>query len=143
MNTETVVIPHPGNLWHVENLASIPLLRAQGFTGPDASLAISLGEYGMAWRLLPDGEWLFVYSHPTIRGAFDRASIRPLDPKVEWDWVDWAEFLSYFGMEEAEWLALPFPRQVEDLFRYYGAENVFGGSYWEGFKIAGIESDDE
>lgn len=143
MNTDTVVIPHPGNLWHVENLASIPLLRAQGFIGPDASLAISLGEYGMAWRLLPDGEWLFVHSHPTIPGAFDRTSMKPCDPRKEWDWVDWAEFLSYFGMGEAEWLALPFPEQAGDLFRYYGAENVFGSSYWEGFKIAGIESDGE
>lgn len=143
MNAETVVIPHPDMPAHVENLASIPLLRAQGFEGLDASLAISLGEYGLAWRLLPDGEWLFIYSHPMIRGAFDRASLKPCDPRREWDWVDWAEFLSYFGMEEADWMGQPFPLQVQDLFRYYGAENVFGGSYWEGFTIAGIESEDE
>jgi len=36
------------------------------------------------------------------------------------------------GMDESEWMELPLPYQVSDLIGYFGAENIFGGTYWEG-----------
>lgn len=134
------MIPVPDNPQHVDNLKSLALLKEQGFQGVDKSLAISLGEYNLAWRELPTGEFLFIYRILGRSDArYDRAVIKPTDPKVEWDWVDWGELLSYLGDEEEDWMKLPFPRQVADIHNYYGFENTFGSSYWEGFAIEGIE----
>jgi hypothetical protein len=135
---KTIEIPVPNNPHHVNNLASVALLEAQGWEGSDRSLAISLGEYGLAWRDLGNGEFLFIYSHPSIRGRFDRSSIGPVDPFKEWDWVDFEQVLKSIGMEREEWAALPLPVQVADLVNHFGVENIFGSSYWEGFEIAGI-----
>lgn len=131
-------IPFTDNPEHVANLSSVALLEAQGFEGGDASLEISLADYGLVWRQLPNREWLFVYRHPSIPGAFDRAPVRERDPRKEWDWVDWDSFLDHNGVEMADWIESTFPRQVADLVAYYGTENVFGTSYWEGFRIEGI-----
>lgn len=73
-------IPHPDNLEHTENLSSIALLEAQGFEGPDASLEISLFEYGIAWRVM-ETETLFIYAikwegMDDEATRFDRASLK-------------------------------------------------------------------
>jgi hypothetical protein len=136
---QSIVIPHADNPCHVANLSSISLLKAQGFKGPDASLAESLFELGFAWRELPTGQLLCIYQ---IRGSseqsrFDRAELElNLDVQREWNWVNWPSLLSYVGMEESEWLALPLPVKISDLFSYYGSEEIFGTSYWEGFSIS-------
>jgi hypothetical protein len=124
-------------------MASIALLKAQGYVGADVSLAISLGEYGLAWKELPDGEFIFIHRHPTMRGRFDRTSMRPVDPEKEWSWADWGEMLSHLGMDSlGEFKGQPFPQQVYDMVNYYGVENVFGSSYWEGFTVEGAEEED-
>lgn len=138
MQTE-IPIPHPDNPQHVENLASLALLEAQGFGGLDVSLDISLGEYGIAWRTIGD-EVLFVYAHPSIPGKFDRSVLRlNIDPFREWDWAMRPEFFAYLGIPRDEWAKEPFPHQVCDLARYYGPEEIFGTSYWIGFDIEGVE----
>ncbi len=126
---------------HVERLNSLALLKEQGFTGPDVTLSIALGEYGLAWRELPEEkEILFVYRHPSIRDRFDRCSFSiDTDVRKEFNWVTFEDVQNCNGLTAAEWDALPLAQKVYDLVNYYGVENVFGTSYWEGFAIAGIE----
>ena len=136
----TLVIPVPDNPQHVHNLAGIELLEAQGFTGPDRCLATALFEYGLIWHEVGD-EILFVYRHPSLAGRFDRCTFaKSTDPVREWDWAlrgDKAEgFFSYVGQSREEWLALPLPWQVWELFCYHGSEEIFGTSYWEGFTVS-------
>jgi hypothetical protein len=39
------------------------------------------------------------------------------------------------GSIKEDWDALPLPQKIYDLVSYYGFENIFGSSYWEGFQI--------
>jgi hypothetical protein len=132
-------IPIPDNPHHIKNMASIPLLEAQGYKGMDACLATSLFEYGLIWRDIGD-EFIFIYNHPSISGSFDRCSMKKdLNIAKEYDWVDWNNFYKYLGnnsWEEAEkWTKTPLPLKIWDLRNYYGVEEIFGSSYWEGFKV--------
>lgn len=141
------------NIEHVENLNSLEKLEGLEFKGIDASLEISLLEYGMAWKDLGDST-LFIYR---IDGEgenswFDRCIFNnEMDLRKEFDWVEWDSFFDTIGIatyekdEEdiedpinlsfSEWRERGFQQQIFDLFNYYGKENVFGGSYWAGFKI--------
>jgi hypothetical protein len=137
-----MTIPHPDNPQHTDNLASIPLLEAQGWQGADASLEISVFEYDFAWRELeePDehgDDHVFLYriTHRTPP-TFDRLMMRStLDLRKEYDWVDWPSFLSTVGLNAEEWDAQPFAIRIYDLMNVHGYENIFGSSYWEGFTI--------
>jgi len=132
----TASISHPDNPHHVANLASIPLLEAQGFEGPDRCLATSLFEYGLVWRKL-DGEVLFVHNHPTIPHRFDRTTLKSdLDSAKEWNWANLSRVAENVGMSLTEWLAQPIERRVYDMVIYHGVEETFDSSYWEGFEIA-------
>ena len=126
-------IPVADNPQHVHNLASIPLLKEQGFEGPDASLTISLFEYNLVWRDLGT-ETLFIY--PVRPECYDRATIaNDLDVEREYNWVNWDELMSFLGAEKDEWLELPISRKIYDIVNFHGIENVFGTCYWEGFKV--------
>jgi hypothetical protein len=132
-----IAIPHRDNPEHVENLASIPLMEAQGFVGSDNDLATSLFEYGLAWREIDNGQILFVHNHPTMAKRFDRCTFPvDLDVSKEFDWADLAALMEFVGMEFAHWNALPLPHKIADLVSYHDEENVFGSSYWEGFSIS-------
>ncbi len=120
---------------HVGNFASIESMEKQEFVGTDADLATSLFEYHLAWREL-ETEFLFVYG---IDGCerFDRATLaKNIDPLKEWNWVNWEDLRSFTGLTEEQQKELPLPIMVSDLLSYYGFENIFGSSYWEGFKIS-------
>lgn len=133
-------MPHASNPAHADNLRTVRRLEAQGFQGPDASLEESLGQYGIAWRELPD-EFLFVYR---VRGSgknarFDRVKFRKdVDPQREWDWVKWGDVADYVGMPVRELLKEPLPLLIQDLIGYYGTEEIIGTCYWEGFPIRGL-----
>lgn len=138
-----MIIPHPHNPQHTDNLASIPLLEAQGWRGTDASLEESVFSYNFAWRELeaPDkygDDHIFLYRLTDRDGCrFDRVSMASsLDLRKEYDWVNWPSFLSTVGLSSEEWDALPYAQRVYDLVNVYGYENIFGSSYWEGFQIA-------
>lgn len=138
-----MIIPHPDNPQHTDNLASIPLLEAQGWQGTDASLAECVFEYDFAWRELeePDehgDDFVFLY-RITHRDppAFDRVTMSSkLDLCKEYAWIDWEGFLSTIGMNAEEWDVQPFAIRIFDLMNVHGYENIFGSSYWEGFTIA-------
>jgi len=126
---------------HVERLDTITKLEAEGFTGPDASLSISLFEYGAAWRWEGD-ELIFIYGIP--RGyngeykRFDRCTFaRGLNVFREWSWAfDSHSFLEAYGITKEEWAGFPLEQQIYDLFSYFGSLEIMGECYWEGFKIA-------
>lgn len=134
--THRPIVPYPDNPEHVDNLCSFDLLEQQGFAGADTTLAISLYEYGLAWRRI--GERLLVIYR--IRGCgetrswYDRTTLdMALDPAKEWNWVDWVEVEKYAGYDvRREGLV----ETIGALVSYYGAEEVFGTSYWEGFRIS-------
>lgn len=138
-----IEIPVPGNPQHTHNLASLALLAAQGFRGPDCSLEISLSEYGMAWRELED-EILFIFCfyRDTVKSdRFERTTFKKdLDVLKEFNWVSWTDFTNAHGIVLAEWLKLPLEIKIYDLFNYYGFENIFGGVYWDGFEILDNEN---
>lgn len=129
---------------NTEDLNTIDKLEKAGFEGPDACLMISLFEYGLAWKKDGD-EILFIYGIKTgdkgnyIR--FDRRMLTlPCNPEKEWNWIDdWGGVSSYMG---AIILAAPIEDIVGSLLPYYGYENVFGSSYWEGFSIQGDDQHD-
>lgn len=122
---------------------SLESMKAEGFTGPDASLNESLVEYGLAWRV-KDGDLLFYYRCPYQKKKFQwgRVSL-DTDPFEEWDWALEGEnlkgFLSSMGLIEDDFRNLPLPQQVYSLYQYQGALEIFGEAYSEGFTIAGLE----
>jgi hypothetical protein len=140
-----MTIPYPDNPQHVDNLTTIPLLEFQGWEGSDASLEESIFFYDFAWRILPepneDGDdTLFLYR---IAGrkprAFDRCSMSSkLDFAKEFNWIkaeDWQSFFDTYGTVREAWEEQAFVMKIYDLFNYWGCENIFGSSYWEGFAI--------
>lgn len=129
-------IPRPDNPYHVENLNSIALLEAQGFEGQDESIETSIFEYGIAWKDLGD-ETLFIYGIKVNKRdgyhIFDRCTFKnDTDPQKEWNLIDWDPFLNYW---RPYFMQLDFQNKVCELFSFYGYEEIFGASYWEGFKI--------
>lgn len=119
-----------------ENL-TINKLEEQGFVGQDLGLDISLFEYGLAWKE-NDKEIEFIYAikHDDINSRFDRVSIaKSIEVRKEYDWVDFDEVESFVGATPAEWDKLELTQKIADLLSYYGFENVFGSTYWEGFEI--------
>lgn len=123
---------------HTNTLDSISKLEKAGFTGPDASLDVSLYEYGLAYKVT-NNEILFIYGtqygyNEYIR--FDRCTIKTdIDIQEEYNWADLPAVHSTIGYSNKDWNALPLEQQITDLLNYYGYENVFGSSYWEGFEI--------
>jgi hypothetical protein len=109
--------------------------------GIDADIETSLKEYGFAWRE-KKGEYVFYYGvnmGKNERGdmdytRFDWATFpKNTDPFEEFDWVEWEQVCDTTGATVEEYKVMRFPMVVWDLFSYYGYENVFGSSYWEGF----------
>lgn len=106
--------------------------------GIDASIQISLFEYGFAWILSSDkSEYKFYYS---VSGHCNNSvfdfSFQPADLNVksEVDWIeDWTQIFNYAGMTESEFFSRELPYVLYDLLQYYGYENVFGSAY-NGYK---------
>jgi hypothetical protein len=121
---------------------TITKLEENGYIGTDACLAISLFEYGLAWKE-DEKQIEFIYgitahdrnSEPCFN-RFDRCSFDlDLDVRKEFDWADFEEVESFIGSTSQEFDRLPLPQKISDLVSYYGFENIFGSSYWEGFEI--------
>lgn len=126
-------------------LNTISKLEQHGYSGIDACLTTSLFEYGMAWKE-DDKQIEFIYgigigeeAGLSTFGAynrFDRCSFAlDLDVYEEFDWACFEEVHLCMGSIKEDWDALPLPQKIYDLVSYYGFENIFGSSYWEGFQI--------
>jgi len=114
----------------------------KNLTGPDASIEISLKEYGIAWEV-QDEDTLFYYgidSNGKEYTRFDYAFVaNSIDIQDDYDWVDFAVIADFAGQSLQEWKALPLPYKIHDLVAYYGYENVFGSSYTEGDTYEDLE----
>lgn len=123
---------------NITEIDTIPKLKQNGYIGTDACLATSLFEYGMAWKE-DDNQIEFIYGiglEETEYNRFDRCTFNlDLDIRKEFDWVNFDEVASFTGMTSTDWNNLPLPFKINDSVKYYGFENVFGSSYWEGFEI--------
>jgi len=123
-------------------MQTIEKLQAEGFEGVDISLDISLFEYGIAWKHDTEEKEVKVYYGIKTNDQgnytkFDWASFHDsIDCILEFDWVNWDEFLSFIGSDFADWDNQVLGQKLFDLFNYYGNENIFGSSYTEGFEIA-------
>ena len=107
--------------------------------GPDVSIEISLKEYGLAWNCdnahYNNGDVLFYYGihfddEKQDYTRFDFCSL-PVNTniKTEYAWADFEQLSSFIG---GDFFELDFFAQIQTLLDYYGPENVFGSSYWNG-----------
>jgi len=112
------------------NYFSTGKYERRGFEGSDASLDISLNEYGLIWkrykRGVHAGDYLFVATWND--SSFTRVLVHFwLNEKVnledEYDWVDWLEVADYCGQTKKELLESHFPMIIKDLVNYYGIQN--------------------
>ena len=123
---------------NTKEINTIDKLESLNFKGIDACLAISLFEYGLVWKE-DEKQIEFIYgigSDSSDYTRFDRCSFDlDLDVRKEFDWADFNELESFIGSTSYKFDGLPLPQKIHDLVSYYGFENVFGSSYWEGFEI--------
>lgn len=104
----------------------------KGFEGVDASLEISLYEYGLIWKLENEENkgYLFVYGVWTDDSGnynmFDTAHMSEKEFKdlTEESWFDKKSFDSFRGTTK-----IHFPDDVHSALQYHGPENIFGSTY--------------
>ena len=106
----------------------------EGYIGVDASLDISLYEYGLIWKETSSGEYNFIYginSEDDEYSFFDYGfmSIKDWDNMLNDSWFDLKAVESFSGDK------LSFPYDVHTALQYHGYQNIFGESYREGFTI--------
>jgi hypothetical protein len=126
---------------HVNRLNSVSKLVKEGFEGEDKDMAESIFGYGVVWKELPEtNNILFVYRINNVFSVkdsrYDRCFI-PMDTDVtkEWSWANFDDVASFVGLTKSTWLKRSLVYKVLDLLSYYGPTNVFGESYWGGFRI--------
>ena len=120
-------------------------MNTTNIEGIDASLEISLKEYGIVWKT-GKTETLFFYGIETNKGDYNRFDhgnfSNDLDVKREFCWMnesDWKRFLDCIGQNSFDqWNAFALGTKLFDLVTYFGSENVFGSSYWEGFSYGEV-----
>ena len=100
--------------------------------GPDASIEISLKEYGIAWKI-EETETRFYYG-TGHNGAeyihFDFADLEnDLDVHSEYSWANFKAVMDFVGQDPVDWEKLPLTGKIQDLNSYYGVENIFGSTY--------------
>jgi hypothetical protein len=103
-------------------------------TGMDVNVEIALKEYGLAW-IEKEDEILFYYGINTDLDEmgwfkFDFCTIsKNINAKEEYNWADFDAVSRY--CDHYDW-GESLLADIECLVHYYGFENVFGSSYWEG-----------
>lgn len=104
-------------------------------SGPDMDTETSLKEYGLAW-IKTESETLFYYGVRHDGQDFDRFDFCSInndtDVYNEYNWADWKSVQDFVGQPKDEWDTMPLTSKIQDLVHYYGYENIFGSSYWEG-----------
>ena len=107
-------------------------------TGVDANLETSLKEYGLAWHKT-ESEIVFIYGISHNGNDFTSFGKCSFDLSVnlvdEFNWInesDWQSFASFIGIDANEIKELPIEELIHSLVSYYGTENIFGSSYWQG-----------
>ena len=117
-----------------DDFIGFPFLVRTGWEGSDASLHISLEEYGFAWKKNNDGRTSFLYKIDDglnlATSTFGLANIAK-DTKVmkNWEYLNREDnlrsMLNSYGISKEDFIAMPFGRSVEMMYRYWGFRNVF------------------
>lgn len=108
------------------------------YSGVDVNIEISLCEYGIAW-FDAGNEWHFIYGiKRDDKGNFCRFDVgwfdKKIDCKKEFGWADLEDVVRGMDLTVEEWLTEnTLPVIIADLYVYYGYENIFGSTYWEGY----------
>jgi len=111
-----------------------------GYKGIDASLEISLFEYGLIVSSNTDenGEYHIIYGlDMDDEGgyiAFEQCCYSEkslLEDTIYESWFKQDGFLNYLGMTLKEWLELPVVHKISDMLSYYGYQNIFGETYYK------------
>ena len=122
-------------------------MNNQNFSGVDANLKTSLFEYGFIARPHTedyDDEFFVVYKKRD--NVFDTAYIQEsflnnlIDGKEWADNEDIASFLSYVDSTKEEWAKAEFSHKLAECLSYWGRENIFGSSYYEGMTEAEVKA---
>ncbi len=121
------------------------------YSGPDLSIEISLKEYGIAW-FNTGKEWHFLYGVRYDNDNMDEWSTFDTgwfdidtDVRREFSWMDdadWKGLFSFIGHKGTldEYIGeTTFPNIVHDIVRFFGRENVFGGTYGTGYTWEDLE----
>lgn len=118
-------------------------------TGTDVDIEISLKDYGFAW-IETDTEYLIYYGigitnneyGETEYNCFDFATIdKSLDIYKEYNWIDqddWDKIYAYAGIDKEQFDDTPLIYRIHELVCYYGFENIFSTSYWQGLTYAEV-----
>lgn len=106
--------------------------------GMDDNIETSLKEYGLAWIEAED-EYLFYYGIEYGEEGWERFDCcslqKDLDFKDEYLFVDWDSINSFIGMSFDD---MTFPQKISDLLSYYGYQNIFGETYYQGLTYTEI-----
>lgn len=100
--------------------------------GTDASLEISLHEYGMVATAGKDYEDEYFVLYKVSDNAYDTGYIREneLNNLMKGNsWVEPQDILKFTGLTLDEWMELSFIHKLSDLVGYYGFGNLMGSSY--------------
>jgi hypothetical protein len=110
-------------------------MRNMTFTGIDASLEISLLEYGLiVSKEEYEGTHLCIFK--TAYGGFGTAYIthKEIDNLINGnDWIEPKEvskFLSFAGVNKEVFLNQPLECKLHSLISYYGTDNILGTDYY-------------
>ena len=121
----------------------------ENYGGIDASIEIALFEYGLIWSkneyCTQKNEYHFIYGiNKKFNSEYGQNEYALFDHGYLTlsDFIDmlesWANDESFYSCHDTnkDQLIENFPFSVYDLYSYYGYENIFGSSYYDGFEIA-------
>ena len=120
----------------MENSINFDRLEALNFYGTDASLDISLLEYGLLARTWESEKYTYQFIYATqwndyaVIQSFDVTVLSNNEINEIFDDLNNDNgLLEFVGMNETEWKELDPVHKVYDLINYYGTQNIFGNSY--------------
>lgn len=115
------------------------------FVGTDASLEISLREYGVVAKPYKEDyedEWFVIYRHNSYgkerysTGFTREQELNSLIMGYEWaDEKDVKSFLNTNDISREDWLKLPFIHKIQSCISYWGTINIMGEDYSEGISF--------
>lgn len=121
---------------HIDRLNSLSKLEAEGFEGMDASMAESVFHYNYIWKYEQD-KLIVIHNTSQSEKKFERSTFElDFDIYKEYDWADFQAIYDFTGMTKEDWDKMPLHSRLYDLKSYYGVEEIFGTTYWEGSEIS-------
>jgi len=101
------------------------------YDGPDASIEISLYEYGLIWKMKDEGtkEYEIIYgTYTNANCVYRKFACTTMSEKefidiTEYSWFDKSGWDSYRDSTE-----ISFPNDLQSAIMYHGTENIFGGT---------------